>query len=84
MCELYLSWSSLAYYFRHPFANTFVKSHGSGFIVRPDGLILTNAHVVNRQDTVSVKLQDGRICEGKVQAVDNVTDLATVKINEVC
>ena len=69
--------------FSHPYGNAIVKSHGSGFIVREDGLILTNAHVVSRQSTVNVKLQDGRVVKGEVQAVDTVTDLATIKVNEV-
>lgn len=67
---------------RHPYGNAMVKSHGSGFIVREDGLILTNAHVVSRQSTVNVKLQGGRVVKGEVQAVDTVTDLATIKVNE--
>lgn len=58
------------------------KSHGSGFIVREDGLILTNAHVIKRPTSVKVKLHDGRVVNGQVQAVDSITDLATIKINE--
>jgi len=56
-------------------------SNGSGFIVRKDGLILTNAHVVANKVAVIVKLQDGRIFEGHVTARDPLTDLATVKID---
>ncbi|XP_052066514.1 serine protease HTRA2, mitochondrial-like isoform X1 [Mytilus californianus] len=67
---------------RNPYGQGVVKSHGSGFIVREDGLVLTNAHVISRQTVVDVKLQDGRVVKGQVQAVDSVTDLATVKINE--
>lgn len=67
---------------RNPYGHGVVKSHGSGFIVRDDGLVLTNAHVISRQSVVDVKLQDGRVVKGQVQAVDSVTDLATVKINE--
>jgi HtrA serine peptidase 2 len=57
-------------------------SNGSGFIVKSDGLILTNAHVViNKPHTiVSVKLSDGRVFIGKVEDVDPVSDLATVRI----
>ena len=55
-------------------------SNGSGFIVREDGLILTNAHVVANKVNVKVKLNDGRIVDGTVQLVDRVSDLATVKI----
>ncbi|VDI22557.1 HtrA serine peptidase 2 [Mytilus galloprovincialis] len=67
---------------RNPYGHGVVKSHGSGFIVREDGLVLTNAHVISRQSVVEVKLQDGRVVKGQVQAVDSVTDLATVKIDE--
>lgn len=57
-------------------------SNGSGFIVDPDGLILTNAHVVvnKPRSMVSVRLADGRIFQGVVEAVDPVSDLATVRI----
>ncbi|XP_064600409.1 serine protease HTRA2, mitochondrial-like [Liolophura sinensis] len=56
-------------------------SNGSGFVVRENGLILTNAHVVANKPAVIVKLNDGRSFEGRVQAVDPVSDLATVKID---
>ena len=51
-------------------------SNGSGFIVREDGLILTNAHVVANKQTVKVHLNNGKTYEGWVQAVDPVSDLA--------
>lgn len=54
---------------------------GSGFIIDPSGEILTNAHVVAQADRVTVTLKDGRILDGKVQGVDEVTDLAVVKVN---
>ncbi|MBV8883589.1 MAG: trypsin-like peptidase domain-containing protein, partial [Chroococcidiopsidaceae cyanobacterium CP_BM_RX_35] len=53
---------------------------GSGFIIGADGLILTNAHVVNGADTVNVRLKDGRTFKGKVLGADSVTDVAVVKI----
>jgi S1-C subfamily serine protease len=58
-----------------------LRGLGSGFIIDRSGEILTNAHVVNQADKVSVILNDGRTFEGKVQGVDEVTDLAVVKIN---
>jgi S1-C subfamily serine protease len=58
-----------------------VRGQGSGFIIDRDGIILTNAHVVDRADKVTVILKDGRSLEGKVQGVDPVTDLAVVKIS---
>ena len=70
--------------YRNPFTRQPVPmSNGSGFIVREDGIILTNAHVVGNNTTVRVKLNDGRSFDGYVQAVDPVSDLATVKINTV-
>lgn len=53
---------------------------GSGFIIDRSGIVLTNAHVVNQADKVTVTLKDGRILEGKVTGTDPVTDLAVVKI----
>jgi S1-C subfamily serine protease len=53
---------------------------GSGFIVDGNGLILTNAHVVDGADQVSVLLKDGRRLEGKVLGEDPVTDVAVVKV----
>ncbi|XP_052863615.1 serine protease HTRA2, mitochondrial [Anopheles cruzii] len=57
-------------------------SNGSGFIVDSDGLILTNAHVVISKPytMVTVKLSDGRAFPGKVEYVDQSSDLATVRI----
>ncbi|MCC6485110.1 MAG: Do family serine endopeptidase [Armatimonadetes bacterium] len=53
---------------------------GSGVIVRSDGYILTNDHVVGGMDNVEVKLDDGRKFPGKVLR-DYATDLAVVKID---
>ncbi|KPQ39475.1 MAG: putative trypsin-like serine protease [Phormidium sp. OSCR] len=57
------------------------RGQGSGFIVDATGTILTNAHVVNRADRVTVRLKDGRDLEGRVAGVDTVTDLAVIKVN---
>ena len=54
---------------------------GSGVIIEPDGLILTNHHVVEDADTVSVVLADGRTFDGKVAGIDTYTDLAFVRID---
>jgi serine protease Do len=53
---------------------------GSGFIVSADGTILTNAHVVDGADEVSVKLSDKRALKAKVIGVDRMTDVAVVKV----
>ena len=58
-----------------------LRGLGSGFIIDKSGLVLTNAHVVDKADKVTVSLKDGRKFEAKVQGVDEVTDLAVVKIN---
>jgi serine protease Do len=56
------------------------RGTGSGFIVSSDGLILTNSHVVDGADRVTVTLKDGRTIDGQVMGKDNLTDLAVVKI----
>jgi len=56
------------------------RGQGSGFIVDDGGIILTNSHVVNGADQVTVTLKDGRTFEGEVRGVDEVTDLAVVKV----
>jgi Do/DeqQ family serine protease len=63
-----------------PPAERTVRGVGSGFVINPNGQILTNAHVVNNADTVTVKFSDGRSFEGKVLGEDPVTDIAVVKI----
>jgi len=57
-----------------------VYGAGSGFIVSPDGVILTNAHVVRDADEVTVKLQDRREYRAKVLGSDPKTDVAVLKI----
>ncbi|MFP4007640.1 MAG: HhoA/HhoB/HtrA family serine endopeptidase [Spirulinaceae cyanobacterium] len=59
-----------------------VQGQGSGFIIDGGGMILTNAHVVDQADKVTVTLQDGREFAGEVLGTDRVTDLAVVKIRE--
>ena len=58
-----------------------LRGQGSGFIIDPEGDILTNAHVVNGVDQVMVTLKDGRSFEGVVEGIDEITDLAVVKID---
>lgn len=58
-----------------------LRGQGSGFIIDQSGIILTNAHVVDNADKVTVTLKDGRTFEGKVRGVDEVTDMAVVKID---
>ena len=56
------------------------RGQGSGFIVSADGIILTNAHVVEGADQVSVKLTDKREFKATVLGVDKPTDIAVLKI----
>jgi serine protease Do len=53
---------------------------GSGFILTPDGFIMTNAHVVDGADEVLVTLVDKREFKAKIIGVDKRTDVAVVKI----
>lgn len=67
---------------RHPFSGREVPvSNGSGFIISSDGLIVTNAHVVANKRGVRVKLTNGETYNAIVQDVDQVADIATIKIN---
>ncbi len=54
---------------------------GSGFIVSPDGTILTNAHVVDGAEEVTVKLTDKREFKAKVLGMDKASDVAVLKID---
>lgn len=55
---------------------------GSGFLVSPDGFILTNFHVVKDATALTAVLNDGREYEATVVGTDPRTDLAVIKINE--
>ena len=58
-----------------------LRGQGSGFVIDKSGTVLTNAHVVDKADRVTVTLNDGSIFPGEVLGTDEVTDLAVVKIN---
>ena len=58
------------------------RGQGPGVIIDTSGLVLTNAHVVERVDSVMVTFQNGNQVDGKVIGTDEVTDLALVKIKE--
>jgi serine protease Do len=57
------------------------KGVGSGFILTPDGYVMTNAHVIEGADQVTVTLADKREFKAKVIGADKRTDVAVVKIN---
>ncbi|MBI3479980.1 MAG: DegQ family serine endoprotease [Nitrosomonadales bacterium] len=69
--------------FQPPVPQNSVPTHGlgSGFIVSPDGVVLTNAHVVSDADEVIVKLTDKREFKAKVTAIDKPSDVAVLKID---
>lgn len=72
-------------YFRHFFPQPMprdqeVQSLGSGFIISQDGFILTNAHVVDSADKITVRLTDRREFKARVVGSDRRTDVAVLKI----
>ncbi len=66
---------------RNPGGPRPVQSEGSGFVVRPDGYIFTNFHVVEGADKIDVKLRDGRNFSATVVGTDEKTDIAVIKID---
>ena len=58
-----------------------VRSHGSGFIVESNGIILTNSHVVEDAESLTVRLMDGREFDAKVLGHDEQTDIAVLHID---
>ena len=66
-------------FFQHQGPHT-VRSLGSGFVISPDGHIVTNNHVVEGASQIRVRLSDGRELDAKVIGRDAKTDLALLKI----
>ena len=59
-----------------------VEDQGSGIVIRRDGYILTNNHVVDGADTIEVRLKDGRVFENaKLVGKDKATDIAVIKVD---
>jgi serine protease Do len=54
---------------------------GSGVIIRPDGLIATNSHVVNGFEGIQVHLDDGRTFDAEIVGLDLISDLAVLRID---
>ena len=58
------------------------QAQGSGFIISPDGYIVTNNHVVENATEVTVTLDDGKTVPAKIVGTDKKTDLALLKIKQ--
>ena len=56
-------------------------SSGSGFVLTADGYVVTNCHVVDGADTVTVVMLDGREYEAKVKGYDQSNDIAVLKVD---
>ena len=54
---------------------------GSGFIISPDGLLVTNNHVIENADEIKIEMLNGSILEAKVLGTDPKTDIALLKVN---
>src|SRR5579872_318205 len=57
------------------------RGAGSGFIIDADGSILTNNHVIDRADRITVKLSDGRTMRAHVVGTDPDSDIALIKVD---
>lgn len=68
-------------FFNHAPKDLKQRSLGSGFVVDPNGYILTNNHVVENATKIKVKLNDGRVMSAKVVGTDPQTDLAVLKVD---
>lgn len=72
--------SALPFFFGGQGGGGIVRGGGSGVIVRSDGFVLTNNHVVHEANRIEVRLQNGKSYPAKLVGTDSATDLAILKI----
>ena len=58
-----------------------VQGYGTGFVVRPNGIIITNQHVVDNADSITVSLPDGTDLPARLLGEDPLTDIAVLKVD---
>jgi serine protease Do len=68
-------------YFFVPEGARVVQGHGTGFVIRPSGIIVTNQHVVSNAERVVVTLPDGSDLPATVTGEDPLTDIAVLKVD---
>src|SRR2546423_10737914 len=61
-------------------ADQVVEGYGSGFIISPDGVVITNQHVTQGAEQIVVTMRDGRDFPAKILGADPLTDIAVLKL----
>ena len=69
------------FFFNPPQTDQAVQTSGTGFIVKPDGVIVTNQHVVAGAEAITVTFPDGTDLPGKLVGEDPTTDIAVVQVD---
>ncbi len=72
-------WKKFHEQFKRP-RNEKIFGQGSGMVIRENGYILTNGHVIEDAEAITVRLQDGRSYKAKVRGVDPQSDVAVIKV----
>src|SRR2546422_7955646 len=62
-------------------AERVVEGYGSGFVISPDGVVITNQHVTQGAEQIVVTTRDGRDFPAKIQGADPLTDIAVLKVD---